>query len=68
MTLPDNSQEGLKHQMRGATQAQQGMTLWITLMNDGSLCKVTSDWAHAQLLGVFVFWSDLASWLTFFSK
>ncbi len=24
-------------------------------MNDGSLCKVTSDEAHAQLLGVFVF-------------
>ncbi len=22
----------MKHQMRGATQAQQGMTLWITLM------------------------------------
>ncbi len=28
----DNSQEGMKHQMRGATQAQQGMTLQITLM------------------------------------
>jgi hypothetical protein len=26
-----NSQEGMKHQMRGATQAQQGMTLHITL-------------------------------------
>jgi hypothetical protein len=23
----DNSQEGMKHQMRGATQTQQGMTL-----------------------------------------
>jgi hypothetical protein len=29
----DNSQEGMKHQMRGATQAQQGMTLLITLIN-----------------------------------
>jgi hypothetical protein len=64
----DNSQEGMKHQMRGATQAQQGMTLRTTPMNDASLCKVTSDEAHAQLLGVFVFWLDLASWLTFFSK
>jgi hypothetical protein len=26
----DNSQEGMKHQMRGATQAQQGMTSRIT--------------------------------------
>jgi hypothetical protein len=25
----DNSQEGMKHQMRGATQAQPGMTLQI---------------------------------------
>ncbi len=30
----DNSQEGMKHQMRGATRAQQGMTLWITLISD----------------------------------
>jgi hypothetical protein len=64
----DNSQEGMKHQMRGATQAQLGMTLRITLMNDGILCKVTSDGAHAQLLSIFVFWLDSASWLTFFSK
>ncbi len=28
----DNSQEGMKHQMRGATQAQLGMTLHITLL------------------------------------
>ncbi len=27
----DNSQEGMKHQMRGATQAQEGMTLRVTL-------------------------------------
>jgi hypothetical protein len=27
----DNSQEGMQHQMRGATQAQPGMTLQITL-------------------------------------
>ncbi len=27
----DNSQEGMKHQMRGATQTQQGMSLPITL-------------------------------------
>jgi hypothetical protein len=27
----DNSEEGMKHQMRGATQAQQGMTLQRTL-------------------------------------
>jgi hypothetical protein len=32
--LADNSQEGMKHQMRGATQAQQGMTLQITLLFD----------------------------------
>jgi len=32
MTFVNNSQEGMKHQMRGATQAQQGMTLLITLM------------------------------------
>ncbi len=32
MTLETNSQEGMKHQMRGATQAQQGMTLRITLI------------------------------------
>jgi hypothetical protein len=34
----DNSQEVMKHQMRGATQAQQGMTLRITLM-----CIETSE-------------------------
>jgi hypothetical protein len=28
----DNSQEGMKHQMTDATQAPQGMTLWITLL------------------------------------
>jgi hypothetical protein len=28
----DNSQEGMKHQMRGATLAQEGMTLRITLI------------------------------------
>jgi hypothetical protein len=28
----DNSQEGMKHQMAGATQAQQGMTFRITLI------------------------------------
>ncbi len=28
----NNSQEGIKHQMRGATQAQQGMTIPITLI------------------------------------
>jgi len=28
----DNFQYGMKHQMRGATQAQQGMTLQITLI------------------------------------
>jgi hypothetical protein len=27
----ENSEEGMKHQMRGATQAQQGMTLQRTL-------------------------------------
>jgi hypothetical protein len=27
------SQEGIKHQIRGATQAQQGMTLQITLIS-----------------------------------
>jgi len=29
----DNGQEGMKHQMRGATQAQQAMTSRITLMS-----------------------------------
>ncbi len=28
----DNSQKGMKHQMGGATQAQQGMTFWITVI------------------------------------
>ncbi len=28
----DNSQEGMKHQMRGATHAKPGMTLRITLL------------------------------------
>ncbi len=28
----DNSQEGMKHQMGSATQAQQGMTFWITVI------------------------------------
>ncbi len=28
----DNSQEGMKHKMRGETQAQQGMTLRTTLV------------------------------------
>jgi hypothetical protein len=28
----DNSQEGMKHQTRGATQAQEGMTLRIALI------------------------------------
>jgi hypothetical protein len=27
-----NSQEGMKHQMGGASQPQQGMTFWITLI------------------------------------
>jgi hypothetical protein len=30
--LADNSQEGIQQQMRAATQAQQGMTFWITLI------------------------------------
>ncbi len=34
----DNSQEGMKHQMSGATQAQQGMTLGITLLLCTKLC------------------------------
>jgi len=28
----DNDQEGMMHQMRGVIQAQQGMTLWITIL------------------------------------
>jgi hypothetical protein len=35
----DNSQEGMKHQMSGATQAQQGMTLQMTLLCYG-MCRV----------------------------
>jgi len=37
----NNSQEGIKHQMRGATQAQQGMTLGITL-----LCVLNTEFQH----------------------
>jgi hypothetical protein len=35
----ENSQEEMKHQMRGATQAQQGMTLRITLLNIGEVAS-----------------------------
>jgi hypothetical protein len=28
----DNNRKGMKHQMKGVTQAQQGMTLWIILL------------------------------------
>jgi len=38
-------QEGMRHQMRGATQAQQGMTLQITLLCYG-MC-----WVQAIVLG-----------------
>jgi hypothetical protein len=41
----NNNQEGMKHQMRGATQAQQGMTLQITLLCYG-MC-----WMQAIVLG-----------------
>jgi len=34
MTLRINSQEAMKHQMRRATQTQQGMTSRTTLMPD----------------------------------
>jgi hypothetical protein len=36
----NDSQEGMKHQMRGATQAQQGMTLWITLLSSGIMYSI----------------------------
>jgi hypothetical protein len=39
----DNSQERMKHQMRGATEAQQGMTLGITLLYQSQL-----EWAYFQ--------------------
>jgi hypothetical protein len=32
MSFADNIQEGMKHQMGGATQAQHGMTFQITLI------------------------------------
>jgi hypothetical protein len=41
MTLETNSQEGMKHQLRGATQAQQAMTLRITLIPPTS-CPIDS--------------------------
>jgi len=37
----DNSQKGMKHQMRGATQAQPGMTLGTTL-----LCVLNREFGH----------------------
>jgi hypothetical protein len=41
-----NSQEGMKHQMRGATQARQGMALWISvLMYPPNLLLMTSSGA-----------------------
>jgi hypothetical protein len=29
----NNNQKGMKYQMKGTTQAQQGMTLWTTLLS-----------------------------------
>ncbi len=33
----NNNREEMKHQMRGATQAKYGMTLWITLLSEQPL-------------------------------
>jgi hypothetical protein len=56
-----NSQEGMKHQMRGATRAQQAMTLHITLLYmfttiDLSL-KQPPKKTYFQLNWGFWFWS-----------
>jgi hypothetical protein len=39
----ENSQEGMKDQMRGATQAQLGMTLWLTLIAMSQKYKKNTD-------------------------
>jgi hypothetical protein len=36
----NDSQEGMKHEMQGATQAQQGMTLRITLLSSGIMYSI----------------------------
>jgi hypothetical protein len=47
----DNGQEGMKHQMRGATQAQQGMTLRITLMSSHDYLICPQNFAPAVSQG-----------------
>jgi hypothetical protein len=53
----DNSQEGVKDQVRGATQVQESMTLWITLLYESfCLCKKVHYNDDAQL---FTYNNDL---------
>jgi hypothetical protein len=48
----DNSQEGMKHQMRGATQAQQVMTLGVTSMGEQLIVLESGqDIAHSRSQG-----------------
>jgi hypothetical protein len=35
-----DSQEGMKHQVKGVTQAQQGMTLQITILSSGIMYSI----------------------------
>jgi len=45
----DNNQEGMKHQMRGATQAQQGMTLRITLICGKKNHQLVASWGENDI-------------------
>jgi hypothetical protein len=38
--LADNSQEGMQHQMRGATPEQHGMTVLMTLVSSSCLVPI----------------------------
>ncbi len=40
----DNSQEGMQHQMRGATQEQQDMTIRITLVSSSCLVPIAQPY------------------------
>jgi hypothetical protein len=44
----DSSLEGMKHQMIGATQAQQGMTLSIALLSHKSFKVYIISWMYSK--------------------
>ncbi len=48
----DNSHEGMKHQMMGATQGQKCMTLWISNMSP-TLSHLLNDNCHQPCLILF---------------